>query len=428
MKDILLEREKRAKKIEKIISYYNNKTILTLKLNIPGKNKNLFPFHIALVNMHQIIKTSYKQVLIDEKFIRSDAGDTFVFVLENNPLVLKKETINLEQKSPVNRLVDLDVFDGQKWLSRQDVNMKPRKCYVCNRDAHDCARSQRHDVILLLNKMKETVIDFYTEKLVNDVESAIVSELKLYPKAGLVSHIDSGCHNDMNYQLFLRSKDSILPYVKELVHIGFEEKIEISKLKQLGITAEKAMFKVTNNINTHKGLIFLLGLFIPAFINSLKKNDISFQEKMQSLAKQVIGSYYQQINEMALSNGDVIYQKYGIKGIRQEALMGLPSLFLFPFSNIENISDKHHQYLIEFMSVLDDTTIIHKTSLNDLYQVKNDMKQLIENGGYVKNRRRFLQLSNEYKKKNISPGGSADMLVIKILYENNINFLNYRPS
>ena len=39
-------------------------------------------------------------------------------------------------------------------------------------------------------------------------KSAVLSlykEVSLYPKPGLVSPIDSGSHNDMNYQMFLAS-------------------------------------------------------------------------------------------------------------------------------------------------------------------------------------------------------------------------------
>ena len=70
------------------------------------------------------------------------------------------------------------------------------------------------------------------------------------------------------------------------------------------------------------------------------------------------------------------------------------------------------------MSELNDTTIIHKTDIETLHQVQKEMKTLVDKGGYLKNSIEFKRLSDEYKTKNISPGGSADMLVIKIIFEN----------
>ena len=46
------------------------------------------------------------------------------------------------------------------------------------------------------------------------------------------------------------------------------------------------------------------------------------------------------------------------------------------------------------------------------------MNQIIENGGYRKNLKEVYNLSDQYKEKNISPGGSADKLVIKTEWGN----------
>ena len=77
----------------------------------------------------------------------------------------------------------------------------------------------------------------------------------------------------------------------------------------------------------------------------------------------------------------------------------------------------HLEYLIHLMSLLDDTTIVHRTNFETLQSVKNKMSEIVKAGGYTNNIALISNLSNEYIGKNISPGGSADMLVVKMIYE-----------
>ena len=50
---------------------------------------------------------------------------------------------------------------------------------------------------------------------------------------------------------------------KETANLPYDDVFPL--LKQSGITAEKNMYKITDNVNTHKGAIFSLGLICAAF-------------------------------------------------------------------------------------------------------------------------------------------------------------------
>lgn len=46
---------------------------------------------------------------------------------------------------PGGRLLDIDVMDGKgRPISREDINMPPRRCFVCNEQASWCVRSKAH--------------------------------------------------------------------------------------------------------------------------------------------------------------------------------------------------------------------------------------------------------------------------------------------
>ena len=57
-----------------------------------------------------------------------------------------------------------------------------------------------------------------------------------------------------------------------------------------------------------------------------------------------------------------------------------------------------------------------------LSEVKHTCKMIVDHGGYSQNKEKVHQLSSEYIERGISPGGSSDMLVLKIIYDN-LNYL-----
>ncbi|MDV3157515.1 MAG: triphosphoribosyl-dephospho-CoA synthase [Candidatus Phytoplasma australasiaticum] len=90
---------------------------------------------------------------------------------------------------------------------------------------------------------------------------AIETELLCYPSLGLVSINSCGSHQDMNFNLFMKSKETFGVYFYHIYNLVLSYKsLNFNKLRVLGVEQEKRMFEVTNNINTHKGLIFSFGI------------------------------------------------------------------------------------------------------------------------------------------------------------------------
>jgi holo-ACP synthase CitX len=65
-----------------------------------------------------------------------------------DPLAIKRSCIAIEEGSLHGRLYDIDVFsvDG-KLVSRIELNVPSRRCFVCSDDASVCIRSQKHSAI-----------------------------------------------------------------------------------------------------------------------------------------------------------------------------------------------------------------------------------------------------------------------------------------
>ncbi len=419
MIDLLMAREERANHITKLSKEYQNKAIVILKLNTPGENKNLTTLLFVRHLFHEIILNEFKTKIIKAAKTKSLDGDYFYYVITMDPLKVKEKTVFLEENHPLGKLVDLDVY-FKTAISRKSLNYQNRKCLICDNDAIICTRSKAHSLEEVLNKISEITKAYLLEDIYHKTLNAFYSELDLYPKFGLVSKENNGVHQDMDYQMFLKSFNAIKPFLKEFILVGLNDIDNVKNLQEIGKRAEEAMFKATNNVNTIKGLIFLLGIFLPAIskaiLNYQKIPEITLEIKRISAA--IIGDYYLFLDKKKdKTHGDIIYLKDHQKGIRGEALTGLKKIFTIPPFLAYSKKNQMMEYFIQLMSLIDDTTIIHKTNLQTLNEVKKTMQEIVDNGGYLNNINKVEKLSQAYLKRKISPGGASDMLVIKILFE-----------
>ena len=105
---------------------------------------------------------------------------------------------------------------------------------------------------------------------------AILQELNLEIKFGLVTPSSSGSHPDMNYELMFNSKEIIIPHLVRIFELGFlypDDKDLLEKARLIGIEAETQMFDMTKQINTYKGLIYILGFVLLSLGILVKKID-----------------------------------------------------------------------------------------------------------------------------------------------------------
>lgn len=98
---------------------------------------------------------------------------------------------------------------------------------------------------------------------------ALLYEVSLSPKPGLVDRFDNGAHDDMSFMTFIDSMIALSPFFQAYIETGFayakeEPLLLFNRLRQLGQKAEETMFCATQGINTHKGLNFSMALLLGA--------------------------------------------------------------------------------------------------------------------------------------------------------------------
>lgn len=260
------------------------------------------------------------------------------------------------------------------------------------------------------------------EKITQNALKALLYEVVTNPKPGLVDPVDVGSHPDMNVYLFINSSLSLENYFRQAAKIGADFTGQdlrqmFEQLRQAGIEAEKAMFKTTHNINTHKGAIFSLGLFGCASSYCENNNQGEF-EVIQQMTKGLVKHDLGKRNETA---GEKQFLQYGKGGVRAEAEAGYPLVrdVALPFlAQTEGDLNVHLlDTLMKIVSAIEDSNLIKRAgNIEVVSWAHNQAKKYLALGGYgtQAGKQFMLELNQIFKEKNYSLGGSADLLIITI--------------
>lgn len=261
---------------------------------------------------------------------------------------------------------------------------------------------------------------------------ALQAELDTTPKPGLVDCNDNGAHRDMDHALMQRSIQALHPYFVRLAQLGFTDKQPChDEIVNIGIEAEREMFKVTGGVNTHKGALFSIGLAAVALAGeafcritqaegcgTMAYNDVN-SKQIQSLSNS-IASLARLFPDTNGTHGSKAKANNILKGALDNAREGYTQLFKawLPFY-IDRIAEGDnyalHKTLLRIMCDLDDTNIVYRTSMETMQEVKTEARQMLDTSRNIVNFEAALQAMNtDYIHRNISPGGSADMLSLVV--------------
>jgi len=249
--------------------------------------------------------------------------------------------------------------------------------------------------------------------------SALMEELHLSPKPGLVDLESSGCHHDLNLQIMTASAQSLFETFQYMA-LAAKGKVPSQALREqlaaIGRYGEQQMLNVTGNVNTHKGAIWCVGLLSAAASIHLNNGvDFSCQDLLTTAGQ--IASYDDRHNPLKVTNGDIVRGKYEVVSAREEAKTGFPALRNTALPTWEKYAHEPKDVqrlnvLLSLMAVVDDTCILHRSGMNVLRNIQRKSRSIIENGGLSVNLNwlNYNALSQYITNNWVSPGGSADLL------------------
>lgn len=431
------DREKRVELQNLLLSKFQL-PLLTVRANYPGEDKwEPIPIEITDIVANEI-RLLFKDTIIHSEILENLEGKIYLFFIDNSPLDIKRNTIYFEENHILGRCVDLDVYDIEgNGISRSNFNLPKRKCFICEDLAFICGRTMKHSHQEIKNKIFSKYIEYQHYLRVRESISSTLSDLALegmiyevssYPGFGLVTPLTQGSHKDMDFFTFLNSSFTLKKGFKEIAETMFSPtpiNIAFNSIRVIGKKIEEEMFATTSGVNTHKGMIFLMGVSVGATARALyEKKDFKYiQDIICQMTKDILKDFENIDATKKLTHGEKLFLENGFTGIRGEIKNGLDIIFngsLQVFSSIynktKNINLSALHTLIFLMGEVMDSTIVYRHDFKTLEKVRYEMKEIFSRGGALLDNRYFEELEKKYITLNISPGGSADLLAVTIFF------------
>ena len=142
-------RERRVWHQQELLGAYG-KPLVCFTMNIAGpvKDSPLIRRGFARGRQlleRQLLRCSIQPLKID--LSKAVTGPEAFYVLDAEPLTIKKLTTLVEDASPLGRLFDMDVLrpDGKK-VDREELHLEGRKCLICGGPAKVCSSRRVHPV------------------------------------------------------------------------------------------------------------------------------------------------------------------------------------------------------------------------------------------------------------------------------------------
>ena len=407
---MLLARDRRALRQAALLSRYG-RPVISFTMNIAGPVKDSPLIRCAFRSGLRQLEALPCAQLCREVIFEPTGPEALLVYETQDARLLKAFCIRLESEGEAGRLFDLDVLDanGEK-LSRETG----RTCLVCGGPVSACSRSRAHGLEAITARTGAILEAFAAETLGEMAENALLAEVHFTPKPGLVDEANNGAHRDMDVPLFERSAHALRPCFEEFVRLGLQG-ASPAALQQAGVRAEQAMFAATGGVNTHKGAIYSGALLLHAAGRLLSGEE---EGDLCELAAQTAAA----IPAPTGTHGAAVRAQCG--GIRTEAVSGYPTA--------QAVLRQLRQSgpldaLLLSMSRLDDSTLWHRGGAEGAQLVRSRAADILA-APASEREARTRRLDAELIERNLSPGGSADLLAMAFFLEKALPLLGQEEA
>ena len=253
---------------------------------------------------------------------------------------------------------------------------------------------------------------------------ALVAEVELTPKPGLVDRRGAGAHSDLSLDLMRQSAAAIAPYFEAMgdsaQSMPFDRGLR-TEVAAIGRAAESAMLQATNGSNAHKGAIWILGLLVTAASRGIDLNPAAITQDAAFLAR-----LPDRAQPQLLSHGEMVRARYGATGARGEAFAGFPHVLHVGLPTLRAERNRARTEtnsrlwaLLNIMARLEDTCVLYRGGAEGLAIVQEGASDALLAGGpgSVAGELAMLRLDQELLIRNISPGGAADLLAATLFLD-----------
>lgn len=249
-------------------------------------------------------------------------------------------------------------------------------------------------------------------------QDALQHEAMAWPKPGLVTPVDSGSHSDMHIGTFFASIDALQGSFAMLSLAGARSQ-PFAVLQAIGVEAERKMLLATCGINTHRGAIFNLGLLAAAAGRRQADSTLAGLSCGAVVARVWGADLASARRDAAASHGNLVFKRFAAGGARMEAATGFPTVYGIGLPALRRLLAAGHERetaligtLLTLMEHLLDTNLLWRGGEAGLGFVRQAAADFNRAGGVDAPgwRDRLLALHRAFVERNLSPGGSADLM------------------
>ena len=423
---------------------------LSLSLNIPGypKSTPLFSkyFDDVLRECRQFLQAHRVPIDTTREIRQTDeAGDFYLVPVWEGPRLaaIKALAEDFEESHPLGRIVDIDVAD-HRLQPVSSGRLKP--CLLCEKPAVVCMREANHTYEdlreHLIRRIRDDLDARKRQQICRQISAlalkAVLYEISVSPKPGLVGRFEQGAHLDMDYFTFVASTSVLAGYFEELALSGYmfrgnDLREALPVIRAVGLKMEDSMFSATNGVNTQKGLIFLIGLALFSAARCLSNEKLFVparcRETIAAICADIVRTELMTTSDSDTTHGKICFRRYGPEGggVRKEAEDGLPSVFEHGIPELKSalagsggamaaahINRALIRTLLRLMAATSDTNILYRKDMRTLKTVQQMAQDVLDSEDGGAEAERYAQLLKFCSLENVSPGGSADLLAVTV--------------
>jgi triphosphoribosyl-dephospho-CoA synthase len=280
----------------------------------------------------------------------------------------------------------------------------------------------------------------HCRRLADLAVAALIDEVTLTPKPGLVDLRSRGAHRDLSWDLMCHSAWALHPTFLAMAQAGYQFGNSAAALSgnsadallplretigAIGRRGEQAMLDATGGVNTHRGAIWALGLLVTAAAQGQSQHPHAVAARAGALAR--VNDRFAPANTG--NNGERVRREHGVGGALGQAQAGFPHALDIALPALLAARDggsgedaARLAALLAIIAELDDTCVLSRGGAAGLQAVQagaaSVLAVFIVSGAASASGKLALQrFEQDLLARNLSPGGAADLLAATLLLD-----------
>ncbi|MGK5051898.1 triphosphoribosyl-dephospho-CoA synthase [Janthinobacterium sp. RB2P8] len=261
------------------------------------------------------------------------------------------------------------------------------------------------------------------------VLQALLDEVTLTPKPGLVDLRSRGAHTDLNWALMCHSACVLEPVFAAMADAGAQSEDDDllrQRIGAIGRDGEARMLAATGGVNTHRGALWALGLLVTAAAQQGARGASLAPRAVAARAGALARLTDHAAPGVTGNKGELACRQYQVDGARGQARAGFPLVTGAGLPALhasrargDNETTARLNALLAILSQLDDTCVLSRGGEAALRALQTAAARVLAAGGAATadGTKALLALEAVALARGVSPGGAADLLAATLFLD-----------